>query len=63
MRLSLAIILLPLALTGCETMNGWMRDVGQYVPDAPKISAEPATSSAPQNLQKTNTNMYSVPQK
>ena len=54
---------LPFMLSGCETMSNWMDSAGDYVPDMPAVSSAPAvTKQQQQPMQKTNTNMYSVPQ-
>lgn len=59
------LYVLPFVLCGCDTMNEWADGVGDYVPEMPSMptmSSAPAAPQKQQPMQKTNTNMYSVPQ-
>ncbi len=63
------LLILPLTLCGCDTIHSWAdsmdRTVGKYMPtiDVEPASAPQKQSQNSEGLVKTNTNMYSVPQK
>lgn len=55
------LYVLPFILSGCETMSDWAAGVDEYVPEMPTVTSAPAKERSSEPMQKTNTNMYSVP--